>query len=48
MIVLIIVLIVLSWLMMFSLVKVAASADRTFEQLMYESQTGMGGESNVG
>lgn len=48
MIVLIIVLIILCWLMMYSLVNVAARADRTIEQLMYESQTGMGGDSNVG
>lgn len=46
--VLIIVLIILCWLMMYSLVNVAARADRTIEQLMYESQTRMGGDSNVG
>lgn len=48
MIVLIIALIILCWILMFSLTSVAARADRIFEQLMYESQTGMGGDSDVG
>lgn len=48
MIIVLIVLMILCWLMMYSLVNVAARADRTLDQLMFESQTEMGGGSNVG
>ena len=43
-----VVLAVLGTLMVFSMAKVAGDADRRWEQLMFESQTGLRGDSVVG
>lgn len=48
MVIVIVLLAVLGMLTVYSMAKVAGDADRRWEQLIFESQTGLGGDSSVG
>jgi len=48
MVIVVVLLAIMGILTVFSMAKVAGDADRRWEQLMFESQTGLGGDSSVG